>query len=269
MENLSENIYNADYYRSMRGDGKSGKLLYDIFFKQVSDLPLNQLTCLDVGCGRGEFLAYLIRAGAKDIYGFDFSQTAIKESHDCLRELVPPDKINNIKCGSIEQPDLYPDNFFDLITMMDVVEHLNPHLLASGLKNIQRWLKPGGRLVIHTFPTLGPHRLYQTYLRLTGKKELLSQIDAIHCNPQTQSSMLQYLKDAKLICEKIWLQNDLIYTSTAYNQMADGALKSCTKFFIHDLLQINLLQSILSKIGMAEYANLSIYSLCTKKNAVS
>ena len=46
-----------------------------------------------------------------------------------------------------------PDQSFDMVTMLDVIEHLTPAELDAALREAHRVLRPGGLLVGHTFPT--------------------------------------------------------------------------------------------------------------------
>ncbi len=44
------------------------------------------------------------------------------------------------------------DGQADLVTLLDVVEHLTPVELPGTLAEARRLLRPGGRLLVHTFP---------------------------------------------------------------------------------------------------------------------
>ena len=55
--------------------------------------------------------------------------------------------IDNIQCLSLEEAQ-FPEQFFDVVTLWDLIEHL-PHPLHE-LKKINRLLKPGGHLAIWT-----------------------------------------------------------------------------------------------------------------------
>lgn len=98
--------------------------------------PLNKINrVLDIGCGRGDFLRFL---PFKDKYGVDISPTAVKiaKSKGIRAEVV-----------DIETKKLpYPNNFFDMIFCMEVLEHLlDSSLLFSEMRRV---LKPKGYLYI-------------------------------------------------------------------------------------------------------------------------
>lgn len=87
---------------------------------------------LDIGCQKGEFLNFCKENGW-EVYGVEKSD-------------IPPDLFGlNIFRGDIFQAH-FPDNFFDVITMWAVLEHVySPY---ETLKKINRITKPGGFLVI-------------------------------------------------------------------------------------------------------------------------
>jgi cyclopropane fatty-acyl-phospholipid synthase-like methyltransferase len=60
----------------------------------------------------------------------------------------------------------FADAFFDVVFMMDVVEHLYPHELAQAFDELQRTIRPGGLLVMHTSPNkVFEETVYPNYSR--------------------------------------------------------------------------------------------------------
>ncbi|HSE32392.1 MAG TPA: methyltransferase domain-containing protein [Pyrinomonadaceae bacterium] len=90
---------------------------------------------LDVGCGTGANLLLLSRYGEAE--GVDISDDALAFCRERGLEKV--------KSGSAEQLP-YEDASFDLVTALDVVEHLDDDL--AGLKEMRRVLRPGGRALV-------------------------------------------------------------------------------------------------------------------------
>jgi SAM-dependent methyltransferase len=89
---------------------------------------------LDVGCGTGGNLKLLSQFG--DAEGVDISADALAFCRE--RGL-------KVKAGAAE--DLpYEDATFDLVTALDVVEHLDDDV--AGLREMRRVLRPGGRVLI-------------------------------------------------------------------------------------------------------------------------
>ena len=88
---------------------------------------------LDVGCGDGRLLKQL---NDIDRFGLDISS-------DYLRSLSTE---NITLCLSRVEDMPYKDNYFDIITCTDVLEHVED--FNEALRNIVRVLKPGGLLLI-------------------------------------------------------------------------------------------------------------------------
>jgi len=89
---------------------------------------------LDVGCGTGGNLRMLSNFGEAE--GVDISTDAV--SLCCERGL-------NVKLGTAEELP-FDDASFDLVTALDVVEHLDDDV--AGLREMRRLLRPGGYVLI-------------------------------------------------------------------------------------------------------------------------
>ncbi|MBI5642859.1 MAG: class I SAM-dependent methyltransferase [Deltaproteobacteria bacterium] len=132
------------------------KTLYDQFFELEShhwwfvarrEIILRQIranlpqkannSVLDVGCGTGIMLEYLKEFG--DVRGMDFSADAVNYSNLRLKGAV------EVKQGGLTGKLPYKENTFNLITLLDVIEHIDDDRKA--LKAAFRILKPGGTLV--------------------------------------------------------------------------------------------------------------------------
>ena len=93
------------------------------------------LHILDVGCGTGANLEMLSQFGSAE--GVDVSAQALDFCRARGLELV--------KEGAAEQLP-YEDNSFDLVTGLDVVEHLDDDVV--GLSEMRRVTRPGGKVVL-------------------------------------------------------------------------------------------------------------------------
>jgi len=91
---------------------------------------------LDVGCGEGTFLKFAKKNGWQ-ISGTEVSSWAAKYASDILG--------TNIFYGELFDAE-YPDNYFDVVTMWHVLEHVKDP--KRYLKEIHRILKPDGLLVM-------------------------------------------------------------------------------------------------------------------------
>ena len=90
---------------------------------------------LDVGCGTGANLKMLAAYGTAE--GVDISPQAV----DFCRERG----LDSVKLGAAEQLP-YENGSFDLVTALDVVEHLDDDV--AGLREMRRVLRPDGRLLL-------------------------------------------------------------------------------------------------------------------------
>lgn len=90
---------------------------------------------LDVGCGTGANLELLARYGAAE--GVDVSPEALA--------FCRARGLENVRQGEAERLP-YEDDTFDLVTGLDVVEHLDDDL--AGLSEMRRVLRPGGRALL-------------------------------------------------------------------------------------------------------------------------
>ncbi|HJZ83405.1 MAG TPA: methyltransferase domain-containing protein [Pyrinomonadaceae bacterium] len=90
---------------------------------------------LDVGCGTGANLKMLGAHG--EVAGVDISQQAL--------EFCRQRGLETVRFGAAESLP-YEDESFDLVTALDVIEHLDDDL--TGLREIGRVLRPRGRLLL-------------------------------------------------------------------------------------------------------------------------
>ncbi len=90
---------------------------------------------LDVGCGTGANLEMLAQFGQAE--GVDVSPDALS--------FCRARGLQNVRQGEAENLP-YADASFDLVTGLDVVEHLDDDI--AGLKEMRRVLRPGGRALL-------------------------------------------------------------------------------------------------------------------------
>ena len=123
---------------------------------------------LDIGCGY--FPNFLIKTNFNKKYGIDPSYK-IKNSFDDI-ELIQMD---------IKKEEKLPfnDNFFDVITLLAVYEHIEPTRLNKTLSEILRVLKPGGRFILTT-PAPWTDKLlrFMANLNLVSREEIYEHKDA-------------------------------------------------------------------------------------------
>lgn len=252
---MNSKFYDEAYFQAIRG-ASDGDPLYSGFMALLGESPQG-LRVLDLGCGRGEMVERLDRAGVSEIHGLDFSEAAVQMT----RARVRPEQVDNIRQGSATDRSLYPAGSFDVIYMLDVVEHLPPSHLTEALRNARYWLKPEGRLVVHTFPTLGLHRLYRAWLLLNRKRQQLELLDQIHCNVQTRARLRRTLGEAGFSQAELWLKNDFTRTSSTFQALPEGFIKRALAVLLERVLGHPRVVAFFSLLGLAEWACPSIYGV--------
>src|SRR5437868_509199 len=111
------------------------KIIESFVEKICREAAKNAPRILDVGCGTGANLQMLSQFGAAE--GVDVSSEAL--------EFCRARGLAEVKQGAAETLP-YEDASFDLVTGLDVVEHLDDDL--SGLREMRRVLRPGGRALL-------------------------------------------------------------------------------------------------------------------------
>lgn len=135
-----KNYYNHTYAERIRDNFRidmTNEEYAHLILKQILELvKIGKI--LDVGCGAGYFLDYAKRLGWQ-IFGVELIEKNAKYAKEKFGL--------NVITGRLEDLD-FPDNFFDVITMLDLIEHLvNP---TAALSKINRLLKKDGLLCIET-----------------------------------------------------------------------------------------------------------------------
>lgn len=95
----------------------------------------DDLRILDVGCGTGLNMHYLSKYG--EVTGADASPAGLSFARERGHQSLVMAPIEHLP---------FEDNTFDLVTALDVMEHLDDDL--AGFREIERVLKPGGRALV-------------------------------------------------------------------------------------------------------------------------
>jgi len=127
--------------QATRGHGLLEPLLAHLRAQKANKLIPDHLRTgriLDIGCGS---------------YPYFLSHTYFAEKF-AVDQLEKPATVSNINWHSLDlnsDPGLpFEDSYFDLVTMLAVVEHLAPNSLVTLFQEVHRVLRPGGRLIITT-----------------------------------------------------------------------------------------------------------------------
>ena len=103
---------------------------------------------LDIGTGRGELVRVALEWGAVEAVGVDYSEAAIELARKTLAQAGNPPGARIELADARRIP--VDDDRYDLVTLLDVVEHLTPDELELSLAEARRALRPGGLLLTCT-----------------------------------------------------------------------------------------------------------------------
>ncbi len=112
---------------------------------------IKEKTFIEIGCGSGRSIKYLIKKGAKKVYGLDISAKQIKEASIYNQEAIKQNKVQLIQSPMEEKLEVEPVDFvFSIYAIGWTPEP------EKTFKNIYSYLKPGGLFIWswdHTFFT--------------------------------------------------------------------------------------------------------------------
>lgn len=129
---------NFDEYYSLRAEVLGLQNAYnDTVFKVIKKYLSDCNTILDVGCGRGMFLAPLERIGKK-VVGLDYCDSNV--------ELLKKYGYEAYKCDCVD--DIPYRDKYDAVICAEVLEHLSQPEGEKLLGNIHRSIKDNGKLIV-------------------------------------------------------------------------------------------------------------------------
>jgi ubiquinone/menaquinone biosynthesis C-methylase UbiE len=102
-------------------------------------------TILDVGCGGGRTIEKLAAIASDGVvYGIDYAEGSVAVSREHNAHLIKAGRVVVQKASVSQLP--FPGGTFDLVTAIET-QYYWPDLLGD-MRQVQRVLKPGGRVVI-------------------------------------------------------------------------------------------------------------------------
>ena len=148
-ESLPKGYYD-DIYR--RRKGIRSRWHHDRFLFMSKKIP-NDCTHLDLACGSGTFVGHH-RSDSKSIrIGIDISLNQLHAAHN----LYSKQNIHFVNCSVDHLP--FRDCQFEVVTSLELIEHLTLAQSEIMLKEIYRVLRPGGTIVLSTpnYSSLWPY----------------------------------------------------------------------------------------------------------------
>lgn len=115
---------------------------------------------LDVACGTGDFSVAARKVGVKQVNGIDISSNMVEVGRRKVKELGLEQSVD-LQVGDSEQMS-FADSTFDVVTVAFGVRNFEH--LEIGLKEMNRVLRPGGKVIILEFSTPEYFPMRQLYL---------------------------------------------------------------------------------------------------------
>jgi SAM-dependent methyltransferase len=133
----SGEVFHGTYFSAHSGEAIVARL--------DSELGLDGKKVLDYGCGRGSLLAFLLDRKVRAA-GLEFSEGSAEVAR---RALDGKPGFEGVVVAE-QPPAPLPDGSFDVVLLIEVVEHLLEDQLAPTFAEVRRLLAPGGSVVITT-----------------------------------------------------------------------------------------------------------------------
>jgi cyclopropane fatty-acyl-phospholipid synthase-like methyltransferase len=259
-------FYDDQYYERMRGsdhysDDNEVYPLFDKALNLVKDKIVDG-TIIEFGCGRGELLRASLKAGARKVIGVDFSKTSIDLSQKYLEKHCQKES-DRWELHCIDAAKFKTDESVQVVFMLDFVEHVPQDILDKVFSSCSHFLDQNGCIIIHTFPTRLPSRMYQYLVRkgLIDNKEDIE----IHINTQSRHSINEAVSKANLCLKKIWFEAGYLSDSNVTIGLITKypLLKPRIGAFVK-FLNIGITRKIIRAIGCEQLFYMSLWAIITK-----
>lgn len=116
--------------------------------------------CLDLGCGFGNFLAYLRKLGVEHVFGIDSSEEAIGVARKEFGS-------SKVICADVFEFMEKTEGEYELVSALDFVEHLRKDELFRLLVSLRKIHKLGGLLLLRTPNASAPFGMAARYNDIT------------------------------------------------------------------------------------------------------
>ncbi len=145
-------------------------------FAHLTGTQLKEVRFLDYGCGDGKYFQHLRDLGLQTefIHGVELSRKRVERCHSIgfshAIQLLKDEKLP------------YQDQSFDVINLMEVIEHIPRSRAVETLTEIRRVLSPKGIILIST-PNYPIKRFYDVFDAILHRKWSRLRDDPTHISP--------------------------------------------------------------------------------------
>lgn len=139
-----------------------GRLAYTVSF--VKDADVKNKTILDIGCGYGWFELNVISRGVKKIVATELTTLDLKT----IKKNIKSPRLKIQEADAIDLP--FSDKTFDTVVCWEVIEHIPKDTENKMFSEINRVLRPKGKLYLSTPFKSWPSRLFDPAWWLIGHR---------------------------------------------------------------------------------------------------
>lgn len=136
------------YFNAMQEGPRIQRFWHQKKFQEIAKRIHPNERVLDFGCGPGSFL-WMLNQRHLNIHctGIDIAGSQLDFARNICKSF-PSTSFVGINTDNIRLP--FDDNSFDVVTMIEVIEHIHPYKAYKILAELRRVLKKNGRLLITT-----------------------------------------------------------------------------------------------------------------------
>lgn len=175
---INPSVVNKLYEKSKynyKGEEENLKNTYKNFLSDMNQFIKNKQRLLDIGTGNGFFLLEALKQGYKEVYGIEPSKHAVEMADNKIKKNIIQD---------ILKEDQFKDEFFDAITLFQVIDHIeNPN---GVLRICNKFLKKNGAILFIS------HNVDSLSSKILGEKSPIFDIE--HTQLFSVNTMTKILK---------------------------------------------------------------------------
>lgn len=149
--------------------------------------PAGQVDLLDVGCGDGKIYPFLGSRGfaPERVHGVEVSEKRVERCRNIGWA--------NARYLEIGAPLPYADASFDVVNMLEVIEHVPAGRADALIADVRRVLRPGGVLLITT-PNYPVKRFYDFWDAIVHGRRARFRDDPTHVTRYTHGRLARLLR---------------------------------------------------------------------------
>lgn len=115
-----------------------------VVLKQVKAVE-SDMKVLDVGCGTGRGLGYLVSGGFQNLTGLDFTRAMLERAREKLDQQLPSNSITLLQGDAFSLP--FESDAFDLVLSMNFIHLFALDRQIDVVKQMHKVCRPGGRII--------------------------------------------------------------------------------------------------------------------------